>query len=115
MHGSKSASDHLASWTTLAVEEVGGFAGLRRGAKLARANSTPAEAERIADLLKHLNLEVRAAPGHSSPGMPDGQVLVVRVKSKESDWEAELNTADLPESAAELLALLPDLKPMAYD
>jgi hypothetical protein len=110
MRGSKSASDDPARWTRVRVEERGGFAGLCRGATLARDAAAPERARRIGQLLGTLQAGAPGAP--PDPLQPDAQTLVLEVHTAHGRWQRAFNTADLPDGVTELLSCLPDLGPL---
>lgn len=92
-----------ADWAEVSLEESGGFAGLRRGATLQRAQLPAGPAKRVASALQRL-------AGHPAPKAatyPDGQTLRVHVRTASGSWSAVFDTADLPKAAAVLLELAP--------
>jgi hypothetical protein len=117
MRGKKSGSEDCspcADWQSLSIEESGGFAGLRRAARLERSKvKGAAKVTKIAALLG----EVQEHAGDAGPGsaMPDGQTLTIQYQSSSTTWQATFDTADLPQEVAELAKLFPTLKPMPSD
>jgi hypothetical protein len=114
MRGKKSDSERCADWQSLSIEESGGFAGLRRAARLERAKvKGVAKVTKIASLLG----EVQEHAGDHAPGsaMPDGQTLTIQYQSSSATWQATFDTADLPQEVAELAKLFPALKPISHE
>lgn len=99
----------LRHWRSLAVEESGGFAGLRRGAVMKRTAVDRPTAEHVATLLGSLGPPADAA----GAVQPDGQRLVLQAYC-EGDvclvWG--FDRADLPAAAEELLAMAPPFRPL---
>lgn len=107
MPGKRSGSE-FAHWRELRVVEEGGIAGLRRGASVeaVRVGATPAR--RIGEALARLF-------GSDTPPplrYPDAQCLVVEVLVGQERMQCRFDTADLPDAAHDLLALLPGLGPL---
>lgn len=105
----------LRHWRSLAVEEAGGFAGLRRGAVMRREQVDRPTAEHVASLLAALGppSEAAVAPPSTPAPVPDAQGLVLQAWC-EGDvclvWG--FDRADLPAAAEELLAMAPPFKPL---
>jgi hypothetical protein len=117
MRGKKSGSEDCgpcADWQSLSIEESGGFAGLRRAARLERSKvRAAAKLTKITSLLE----EVQQHAGDPAPGsaMPDGQTLTIQYQSSSATWQATFDTADLPQEVAELAKLFPALKPISHE
>lgn len=108
MRGKVSGSER-AEWVEISLEEFGGFAGLHRGTTLQRADLSPALARRVDAALARL--AARKPGRQQQQAYPDGQTLVVRVRSTVRSWQVSFDTADLPPGATELLELAP-LRPL---
>lgn len=117
-------------WRCVAVEETGGYAGLRRGTMVERSEVAPPAAERICRLLGTIRRSRRGltddpptagvsgpavvAP-HAAGPMSDAQTLQLEVRTRAGAWTRRYDTADLPPSVAELVDLLPAVRPLPHD
>jgi hypothetical protein len=113
MPGSKSASSSPLPWDSIALEEVGGFAGLRRGVALPRTGAKGKAAKRIPELLAALEHKATAG-AQGSRQLPDSQTLSLHVEGPTGTWDASFDTADLPAEVAELLTYVPPLRPLPF-
>lgn len=112
MPGSKSVSDVVDAWTTVALEESGGFAGLRRATTLARDTLDARAATTVAGHLRTLCANAALARRGTGRAMPDAQSLTVTIESPRGRHVLTLDTSELPEAIDALLRMAPGMKPL---
>jgi hypothetical protein len=103
----KPLASESSPWEALALQEEGGFAGLRRGAGLARAALKPAQRKKLDALVAELPAPSRSAPKLS----PDAQQLVLEVKVAGGTRRLVFDRADLPEEVEALLSAVLGIAP----
>jgi hypothetical protein len=106
MPGKPLASDP-SPWEALALQEEGGFAGLRRGAGVARASLAPAQRKKLDALVAMLPGPSRGGPKVS----PDAQQLVLELKGPSGTRRMVFDRADLPEEVDALLSAVLGIAP----
>ena len=97
----------MPDWIELSLVESGGFAGLRRGATVLRAELSVVRARHVDRALDRL---AKKRP-RGAVAYPDAQTLTISVRRAAGSWAACFDTADLPDAASELLDVAP-LRPL---
>jgi hypothetical protein len=95
------------TWKELTIEESGGFAGLLREAGLSRDKLDAKQADKVTALLQQLG---PASPRAKSQGMADAQQLKIQAQCDGGMMTWAFDTSELPEPAAKLLEVAPQLR-----